>query len=230
MNYKPLINKEELEKLYIGEQKTIKQISEIYGVSVGAVHKYLIEFNIPRRSKGYPKNKYHMSEENKQKLINIKKGSHPSDESKKKISEAKFKGGIGYKKKRSDGYISIYFPEHPKASKDGTVMEHILVIEAVLGRHLKENEIVHHKNEDRSDNRVCNLQLMTTSEHMRYHNLKRIQEKGRVPNSKRIINETTGQVFNSIADGARYLGVHPSALSKAIRSNKPYKNNKWRFL
>jgi hypothetical protein len=68
---------------------------------------------------------------------------------------------------------------HPKSTKSGYVMEHILVIEKELGRHLKDNECVHHINEIRSDNRAENLKVMTKSEHMRYHSNKRWEVKRR---------------------------------------------------
>lgn len=78
------------------------------------------------------------------------------------------------------GYISVYVPEHPFADKDGRVLEHRLEAE----KHLLDNEnsveingkrylspyyVVHHKNFDRTDNRVLNLQVMTKSEHQIYH-------------------------------------------------------------
>ena len=58
-------------------------------------------------------------------------------------------------------------------------MEHILVMEALLGRHLYDHECVHHINEIKSDNRKENLQLMTKSEHMSLHIKKdRKKQKG----------------------------------------------------
>lgn len=44
------------------------------------------------------------------------------------MSEAQKKGGIGHKKLHTDGYLYIYFPDHPKSSKDGYIMEHVLVM------------------------------------------------------------------------------------------------------
>jgi hypothetical protein len=60
-----------------------------------------------------------------------------------------------------DGYVRIYQPEHPRAVNERYVLEHILVMEARLGRYLHSDERVHHLNGDRSDNRDENLELWT---------------------------------------------------------------------
>ncbi len=76
-----------------------------------------------------------------------------------------WKGG----KTNSLGYILIKSPNHPFAGVRGYVAEHRLVMEEYIGRLVTKNEVVHHINGIKSDNRIENLQLMTISEHRKLH-------------------------------------------------------------
>jgi hypothetical protein len=48
-------------------------------------------------------------------------------------------------------------------------LEHRLVMEEILGRPLLDEEVVHHKDEDKLNNHPDNLEVMTRSEHTTHH-------------------------------------------------------------
>lgn len=75
-----------------------------------------------------------------------------------------------YRRKHSGGYIMVYSPGHPAADHSGYVLEHRLVMEKQVGRVLSCDEIVHHKNGNKSDNRIDNLMLVTRGDHAKIHN------------------------------------------------------------
>lgn len=105
-------------------------------------------------------------------------GKHHSLKTKEKMSKAKkdiyngenhpnWKGGIKIEKQ---GYISLYMPKHPFCINKRYVLRSRLVMEKYLSRYLTFKEIVHHKNEIVTDDRIENLQLCSgTAEHRHLH-------------------------------------------------------------
>lgn len=177
MNVKKLgLTKEILEKLYLKEEKSTKEISVIYSCCSETIVKRLRKFKIPVRLPAH----LGLSKKAKKKISIYRKGIKLSEEHKQNISlggkgkhtgknNGNWKGG----KIKVNGYILIRKPKHPK-SKNGYIGEHIIVMEKSIGRFLKKDEIVHHKNKIRNDNRIENLQLLKNqSEHIRLHNLQR---------------------------------------------------------
>lgn len=70
---------------------------------------------------------------------------------------------IGYSVDKT-GYISLHIPNHPLANANGAVYEHRLVMSEHIGRYLASHESVHHKNGNRSDNRIKNLELWSKAQ------------------------------------------------------------------
>jgi hypothetical protein len=69
-----------------------------------------------------------------------------------------------------NGYVIIHNSNHNRAMQNGYVYEHVLVAESMLGRILKDDEVVHHEDENRSNNNPDNLYVFATkSDHVRFH-------------------------------------------------------------
>jgi len=92
----------------------------------------------------------------------IRSKSHPERE-KRYINGHNSKGkGIGW-------IINNGYRRRTFRGVDYFKYEHVLIMEKFLGRRLIKGEIVHHKNGDKLDNRLSNLELMTISQHMKEH-------------------------------------------------------------
>lgn len=217
-------------EMYTLQRKPMRRISQELHISVGKVYNRLKSNGIESRSH----TDYPITEKQREagrRASEARKGTTLRKETKERISAAKFKGGVGHKKKRTDGYIEVYFPEHPGATKDGYVMEHDLVMECVIGRRLRPDEIVHHINHQRDDNRVANLRLMTKSEHMSLHTKER-WEKGKLNNNrfkKKVINITTGEQFSSTKEAAAKYGIAGTNIAKACRKSSTSCGCKWEY-
>ena len=132
------------------------------------------------------KRRFH-TEESKKKMSESHKGKHHSKETREKMSNGLIGNTNGLGKYRENnnswkggfinngrGYISFKIPEGCRFScmknNDGYVYLHRLVMAEFLNRPVTDEEVIHHKNEIRTDNKIENLKLFKNdTEHLTYH-------------------------------------------------------------
>ena len=86
-----------------------------------------------------------------------------------------WKGGT---RKDKDGYILVHKPDHP-SSRRGYIRQHRLIMESMIGRYLTDTEVVHHKNDNPSDNRTENLELYDSNARHKSDDSKKRKRDGR---------------------------------------------------
>lgn len=86
----------------------------------------------------------------------------------------------GEKTMTDDGYILIYMPDHPFSNNSGRIREHRYIAEKYLAKEehlilfngiyvLNPNLDVHHKDGDKTNNNIDNLEILTRNEHAKIH-------------------------------------------------------------
>lgn len=108
----------------------------------------------------------------------------------------------------NNNYKEIYMPNHPYARQNGTVFEHRINAEKKIGRFLLPTEVVHHIDEDRTNNSLDNLIVFKTSaDHTRFHKTGKIQ---------------------ALNDGTYISPIEEHRMHKCIQCNKSYTlTNNW---
>ena len=149
---------------------SVQMLAKKYGISTGKMYYILRDagcvFTHKRRKP--------FTDEERAQRSRVHKGKVISEKQRRQISEnnsCNFNGmnGYGHTKMQNGGYVLAYVPKHPHAHKDGYVMLHTVLMERAIGRYLNENEVVHHVNHNKADNRLENLRLMDKKEHMSMH-------------------------------------------------------------
>lgn len=181
---------------YIIEKLSITKIAGLCSCCQDTVYRKLKKFNIPIRSKseamkgvkfskihkeniGKARKRYLSVDKNKEYLRNIwlgkihtketknkisqtKKGKCLSDEHRRKISLAL--GGDGSLVNSRNEYVLVFDKKRRRH-----VLEHRLIVENSIGRLLKSEEHIHHKNRIKKDNRLENLEIVSCKQHIAYH-------------------------------------------------------------
>lgn len=75
---------------------------------------------------------------------------------------------------KGDYYYAVV-SEHPNRTKNNYVLAHRVIMENHLGRLLNTNEVVHHKDGNKKNNELSNLELMDAKEHIKHH----VNERGK---------------------------------------------------
>ena len=68
-----------------------------------------------------------------------------------------------------EGYTQVYKPKSPEARENGYAPLHRVKASKKLGRPLRSDEVVHHIDGNKKNNRKSNLQVMSKSEHYKIH-------------------------------------------------------------
>lgn len=155
-------SKKLLHKWYWEDELTFQQIANNLGVNRNCVSQILAKVGIHKRSKSE----------------RMKLAWRRGDITVERLMGEKNHLWKGGRTISSNGYILIHKPSHPRASKNGYVYEHILILEQKLGHPLPEGWIGHHLNGIKSDNRPVNLVALPNKEHSNIlkEKAKRIQE------------------------------------------------------
>ena len=172
------LSKEELESLYVELGSKVK-VGKHLNVSPCTVMNYLRKFGIKMKSR--PAKKFFATktelQEKYDELGGMLSVARHYDVSKKLIMRYMNKYEISRSddRKRADriissnGYVLIYMPSNTSSEASGYIREHRLVMENYLGFKLDPNYVVHHDDEDKTNNDISNLFYMTNSEHCSLH-------------------------------------------------------------
>jgi hypothetical protein len=83
-----------------------------------------------------------------------------------------------------DGHLRMYAAKHPFAEGRKEMQVHDMVMELHLGRRLLPHEVVHHRDENKTNNAIENLELKTHASHSSDHMKEIVKSKPRAQNGR----------------------------------------------
>ena len=191
------MNREDLERLILSEQLSYEEIGRKCGITGAAIKQRAKRYGIdlPQRRKISAAEMKYLKRDKKTRLICpvcgkefVKKrkeqkfcstkcsGVYNGNKSRERKKAKPIWDGIEKKDMWKIGkivknheYLYARCPEHPFATSTGYVYLHRLIMENYLGRILRKDEIIHHKDLNGYNNKIENLLILSPSEHSRLH-------------------------------------------------------------
>lgn len=166
------------------ELGSLQKVADYFGVSKKLILNYMKKFDIPRNPRKEKGIKQY-------KIDTYHKGYIITD----------------------SGYKKIMKKEHPRSDSKGYVGEHVLVMEEHIGRYLIEDEVVHHIDENKLNNDINNLRLMTKQEHKSLHSSKE-KKHVNLEEAKNLLSE--GYTMPQVA---KYYNISVPCLREKFKKN-----------
>jgi len=141
--------------LFYEKRMSVKDLADFFNLKPSGIVDFRVRNHLPGR--GWAKPPWQgkkRSQETIDKIRKKRKGRYA------KAANPNWKGG----KYISHGYAYVQIAQTGQYAR-----EHRLVAEQFLGRKLSANEIVHHVNGNKQDNRPENLIILNRSEHGKHH-------------------------------------------------------------
>lgn len=151
--YNVPFTEEELYDCYVNKQMTQVEIAELYGTTQKVLWLAMKKMGISARTAA-KRNQW---------------GVNNSSWKGGRVLCGKAKRQCGERAAFGNGYYYILDPDHPNTTKNGYVAEHIVVATKERGAPLQTDEIVHHINLNKHDNRPENLAITKRKSHAIWH-------------------------------------------------------------
>lgn len=201
------------------ELGSLSKVAMYYGVSKKLILNYMNKFGVPRKEAkinidmdlalslfNEGKNAIEIS-----KVFNVSTPTIVDRFKEMGINTDRFHKGYSIK---GSGYTLIYKKEHPYSDLKGYVPLHRLIVEEHIGRYLTKGEVVHHKDKDKTNNNIYNLEILTGSQHAMIHS-KEERKHIDVEKAKQMLLDGMLQ-----RDVAKHFNISIVTLMKKVNSQK----------